>query len=235
MSCHHEHSHGGNHHHHDESDHVLPIPTNSAQNLRTQIDFQKLTGLNIEQQNSEIYKIFDKHEETKYQISDYIKSDADEQVILNIPFLNSSVKLYSIILKTSSGESCPKTIKLFKNKNNIDFDHVEAAKADFVLNHPNIGFEEEDDDNEVREDKNEDNFVEHFLPRHVFTNVTQLTLFIENVHGDEDYTKIYYVELRGEFKKLSKDPLITLYESAANPADHKNLASASDMNQHSIQ
>ncbi|GMM32971.1 hypothetical protein DASC09_002960 [Saccharomycopsis crataegensis] len=235
MSCHHEHNHG--HHHgdnHDEADHILPIPTNASQSLRNQIDFQKLTALNIEQQNSDIYKIFDKYDDSKYQIKDFISSDTDEQIILNIPFLDSSVKLFSIILKTSGGDQCPQTIKLFKNKNNIDFDNAEDMKADFTLNHPQVGFE--GDSNVQEQDINDDNFVEHFLPRHVFTNTTQLTFFIRDVYDeDEDQSKIYYIELRGEFKKLTKDPVITMYEAAANPADHKNTTASLERNQHSIQ
>lgn len=222
MLCHH-------HHHDHDHDHVPPIATNASQTLRNQIDFQRLTALNASQPNSELYKVFDKYEQTRYDVSAYVSLDLDEQLILNVPFLDSSVKLYLVILKTSGGELCPKTIKLFKNRRDLDFDHAEETKADFVLNHPQVGYEGSES-----QDLNEDNFVEHYLPRHVFSNLTHLTFFIQDLHGDSDECRLYYVELRGEHRKLSKDPVVTLYESAANPADHQLEIRAFNLVQRSL-
>lgn len=45
---------------------------------------------------------------------------------------------------------------------------------------------------------------------------------MEDNYGD-DVTRILYIGLRGEFKELNRAPVVTLYESAANPADHKKI------------
>lgn len=223
MSCEHEHHHGGHggHDHDDDHSHVAPIPTNESQSLRQYIDVYKLTGLNIAQPNDKLQKVF-KEQESKFQVSDYIESDADAQFILNIPF-TGNVKIYSIILRTGGEASnCPKTIKIFKNKTNLDFDNVNDSKPTFKIEHPQVGHLGEDE----AEDTDESSFVEHYLPRNLFQSTTQLSLFIENNWEDDEdeLTKIYYIEIRGAFTSpLSKDPIITLYESAANPADHKNL------------
>ncbi|KAI5951792.1 hypothetical protein KGF54_004867 [Candida jiufengensis] len=75
-----------------------------------------------------------------------------------------------------------------------------------------------------------DTFVEHFLQRHKFTGVQQLTIYIQDIYNDEDQCQLHSIELRGEFIELNKDPIITIYESAAYPADHKNLTAIDQQN-----
>lgn len=215
MSCEHEH----HHHSHDDGDsHVLPVPTSSAQLLNSKIDLPHVTALNLQNEPDELAKVFRTSEE-RYKLKPVIKLDADEQLILHIPFLNGSVKLHSIILRTNGEQYCPKTIKLWKNARDIDFDSVDR-KPTFTLNHPEVGVSVSDED--VPEYlENDSDFVEHHLPRHIFTGVQHLTVFIESIYGDEEECHLHLIELRGEFTELSRDPVITIYELAANPADHK--------------
>lgn len=225
MSCedeHFDHSHSHSHSHGDGDDHshIPPIQTSSVQNLREHIDFYQLRALNCQQKDEDLQRVF-KANDDKFELSGFVESDADCQLILNIPF-NGNVKLYSIIIR-SSGESahCPRTVKLFKNNKTLDFDNIAGSKPVHKLEQPLVG---PLDDTEANVD--EDTFVEHHLPRSQFQSTYHLTLFIEdNWDDDEDETtKLYYIELRGLFTSpLAKDPVITLYEAAANPADHKNL------------
>ena len=53
-----------------------------------------------------------------------------------------------------------------------------------------------------------------------FSNVRSLTLYFPSNYG-ADKTRIEYIGLSGDATPLVKDPVITIYESAANPADHK--------------
>lgn len=53
-----------------------------------------------------------------------------------------------------------------------------------------------------------------------FRAVRSLTLFITGSFSEEEITRLYYIGLKGEFTELSEDPIITLYELNANPADH---------------
>ena len=70
-----------------------------------------------------------------------------------------------------------------------------------------------------------DEVMELPVKRALFNNAHSLTLFIEDNHsdGEEDVTSLSYLGFKGDFARLRKDPVITLYEAAANPADHKNL------------
>ncbi|KAH3672965.1 hypothetical protein WICPIJ_009974 [Wickerhamomyces pijperi] len=237
MSCHNEHTHSHSHSHSGDdsnNDHVPPIPTSSAQDLSKYIDTPRLTALNSDVPNSELSKLFIKSESEggKYSLKSPVSSDLDAQLILNIPF-TGYVKLYSIILRTAGDEEqCPKEIKVYKNAKDVDFDN--ERKPQFTITHPQIGVLADDGKDQ---DLDDSNFVEHHLPRSSFQSTTNLTLFIQNNWADDEdeSIKIFHIELRGQFQSpLAKEPIITLYEAAANPADHKNLIASVNKNYSSI-
>jgi hypothetical protein len=66
-----------------------------------------------------------------------------------------------------------------------------------------------------------------------FQNVRNITLFIDANFGG-DTTLLNYVGFKGDFMTVSKDPIITLYELAPNPADHQKIADKTT-NSNSIQ
>lgn len=217
----HLHSHGDGH------DHIPPEQTYSGQLLNVKINIPQVRGLNLLNPQDELQKVF-KTIEDRYSLKPVIKSDADEQLIIQIPFLNGSVKLHSLILRTNGDKYCPKTIWLWKNAD-IDFDNVESVKPNFVVTHPHVGVAYNDGDDELPDVLESDaDFVEHHLPRRVFTGVQQLAIFVKDIYGDEDECHIHLIELRGEFTELTKDPVITLYELAPNPADHKKIGVRED-------
>ncbi|KAJ7067725.1 PITH domain-containing protein [Mycena belliarum] len=57
----------------------------------------------------------------------YLLSDADEQLLLNIPF-NQSVRVRSIVIKSSAVPQAPKRVKLLVNRPTIGFEDVEDAE-----------------------------------------------------------------------------------------------------------
>lgn len=227
MSCedeHHGHGHGGHgdDHNHDGHNHIAPIATFSSQSLLSKVDSAKITGLNISNPREDLKQLF-KNETTKYELKPVIKSDCDAQLIINIPFTNSSVKLFSLIIRSNGDLYCPRTIKLYKNDTTIDFDNVNDKKPTFQIEHPQVGVMYNEDETMPDTLDNENEFVEHYLPRHKFTGVYNLTIFIEDIYGDEDETHLHYLDLRGEYTELNKNPVITIYESAPNPADHQKI------------
>lgn len=232
MSCENEHFHlhgGHSHDHgdgHDDGDHIAPVPTSIAQLLNSKINLPHVTALNIQNERDDLEKIF-KNAQNRYLLKPIIKSDADEQIILHIPFLNGSVKLHLVIIRTNGDKYCPRTIELWKNNQGIDFDSVEQFKPNFKLTQPHVGVAYNDDDESEEEVpdilESDADFVEHHLPRHIFTGVQHLTMFFKDIYGDEEESHFHSIELRGEFTELTKDPVITIYEASANPADHKKV------------
>lgn len=74
--------------------------------------------------------------------------------------------------------------------------------------------------------------VEYTLRVTKFTNVRSISIFIPSNQGGADITRVYYIGFRGEWQELKKDPVITMYEAAANPADHAKIVEAHKMGAH---
>ncbi len=223
MSCSEEHFHS---HHHDESNHVAPSETSSSNSLFKYIDLPHLSILNESTDTQSSSKLFRPYNERFVDVQHrFVESDADEQLLINIQF-TGTVKLISIIIWAPDDEYSPKEILLFKNKSNLDFDNINDLKPIFTINHPeNVGTHFDPESfNLINNNIHDDDvgITEHFLPRHLFSGVTNLKLFIKSNYG-EDTTRLLYMDFRGTCSPLVKNPVITLYEAAANPADHKTF------------
>ncbi|KAK9493845.1 galactose-binding domain-like protein [Lipomyces doorenjongii] len=199
----HSHSHSQDNHGHDHSHSPPPDTTFDSQSLYSHIYHDQIWTMNESEPNAgrDVIKPWS----DRYDTEKVLESDADEQLIMFIPF-TGLVKLYSILIRSAPDAHAPKTIKLFRNRSDIDFAMATDLKADATIEHP-VGTLD---------------IVEYPLKRAIFSNVQSISLFIVDNHG-EDTTKITYIGLRGEWKELSKDPVITIYEAAANPSDHKSL------------
>jgi hypothetical protein len=116
------------------------------------------------------------------------------------------VRLHSILIRTSTSSSAPLTLKVHANRDNLDFETASslAATQEFSLAQSN-------------------DIQEYPVKRALFSTTRNLTLFFEDNwgRGEEDVTRISYLAFKGDFLKLSKEPISFLYEAAANPKDHK--------------
>ncbi|KAI5862390.1 translation protein [Durotheca rogersii] len=207
---HHDHSHGHDHDHghgghdhgdHDHSDDITPALQFS---LYQHIRFEEVEALN-EAVRGAGKAIVKKTWAERLQPEPELASDTDEQLIIKIPF-TGQVKLHSVLLRSSASSSAPHTIKLFANRNNVDFEMAEQLSATQTL--------EPAQTSDVQE-----------LPvrRALFSKVQHLTLFVEKNFGDgeEDVTRLSYLGFRGEWMQLGRAPAQILYEAAPNPSDHK--------------
>lgn len=109
------------------------------------------------------------------------------------------------MLRTSSSDSAPRTLKVFINRDDMDFDSAEelAPTQEFELSQTS----------QVQE-----------LPvkRALFGKVQRLTLFFADNfgQGEEDVTRASYLGFKGEWMQLGRAPSQILYEAAPNPNDH---------------
>ena len=113
-----------------------------------------------------------------------------------------SLKLHSLLIRTSSDSSAPKTLKLFSNKDDLDF----SSAGDLVPT-------------QSLELSQTSDIQEYPVKRTLFGNTYSLTLFVEDNYGDE-VSRIFWIGFKGEFMSLSREPVEVLYEKAANPKDH---------------
>ncbi|EXF84753.1 hypothetical protein CFIO01_10819 [Colletotrichum fioriniae PJ7] len=197
---HHDHSHGG-HDEHDHSDDITPALQHS---LYGHINFDEVTALN-EATIGSARAVVKKTWAERLDAEPEVVSDCDEQLLVNVPF-TGQVKLHALLLRTSDSPSAPRTLKLFINRDDLDFSSAEDA-------HPTQEFEL----------SRTGQVQEIPVKRSLFGRVQRLTLFFEDNFGDgdEDETRVSYVGFKGEWMQLGRAPANILYEAAANPSDHK--------------
>ncbi|KAJ7081531.1 PITH domain-containing protein [Mycena crocata] len=124
--------------------------------------------------------------------TNYLLSDADEQLLLNIPF-NQSVRVRSIVIRSSAGEQAPKRVKLLVNRPNIGFEDVEDAEEPEVAQILDIS--EED----VKQGKP---IALRFVR---FQAVTSLHIFVVSNQGGTEETRIDAVDVLGVTVETTKD------------------------------
>eukprot|EP00055_Hartaetosiga_balthica_P013254 m.67163 g.67163 ORF g.67163 m.67163 type:complete len:224 (-) comp8208_c0_seq1:1584-2255(-) len=197
----HHHSHDGHDHHHDH-DHDHDDPERGVEeSLFEYIDTTKLFAYN-EAVTESCKGVFRPGAE-KANRDKFVESDADEQLIIHIPF-TGNVKLKSICVMGEGGQCHPAHMKAFINREDIDFDNVEDMEA----------LQEWD----MVEDLSGEMEYETRITK--FQGVYSLTLFFNENFGGET-TKIFYIGLKGECKEVTRRMYITIAETAARPEDHK--------------
>lgn len=202
----HGHSHGHDHSHgeHDHSDDLVPALQN---HVYSPIDFDKIITLNESASDSGA-KIVRKTWSERLSTSPELLSDADEQLLMHVPF-TGQIRLHSILLRTSADATAPMTLKLFVNREGMDF----STAADLAPTQT-IELSQTSDIQDVP------------VKRALFNTVRSLDLFFEDnfSNGEEEETRLSYLGFKGEWMKLSREPISFLYEAAANPKDHKLAA-----------
>ncbi|KAJ7849121.1 PITH domain-containing protein [Mycena olivaceomarginata] len=109
------------------------MATTDDVSLLEHVDIQQLNCLNESTDHSFAGIVAQKKVNTT---SSYLLSDADEQLLLNIPArlgafptrFHQSVRVRSIVIKSSAGEQAPKRVKLLVNRPSIGFEDVEDAE-----------------------------------------------------------------------------------------------------------
>ncbi|RDL39035.1 Galactose-binding protein [Venustampulla echinocandica] len=198
--CHDEHDHSGHDHGdggHDHSDDITPALQYS---LYQHISFDDITTLNEAEAGSG-KAIVKKTWAERLEERPELESDTDEQLLMHIPF-TGQVKLHSILIRTSNSSSAPQTLKVFINRDDLDFSTASdlSPTQEFSLSQTS-------------------GIQDIPVKRALFGKVQSLNLFVEDNYGD-DVTNISYLGFKGDWMQLGRAPTNILYEAAANPNDH---------------
>ncbi|PXF47586.1 PITH domain-containing protein 1 [Gracilariopsis chorda] len=143
-----------------------------------------------------------------------LKSDADEQLLMCIPFV-SPVKIKSICIIGAGGGVSPSHMKAYINDEVLDFSSVASKRPiqewDLIEN-------------------NIDGMVDYPTKYTRFQNVSKLWLFVDTNFG-ADLTEIMYIGLKGEYTKYKREAVNTVYESRPLKAseDVKNTSNMPSM------
>ncbi|KAI1287693.1 putative PITH domain-containing protein [Halotydeus destructor] len=195
----------GHGHCHGQCDHNHSDPAGDDRgvsfSLYTKIELDRVECLNeaVDGSGKTIFKAWDERLDNQK----FVESDADEELLINVPFAGT-VKLKAIVIRGANDNSHPSKLRLFKNRPNMTFDQTSL---------------EPDQEIDLNKDPNAE--AEHPLKIVKFSGISHLSLHFPSNFG-EDETRIYYIGLKGDFMAAQREAiLITSYESAPNPADHK--------------
>ncbi|KAK5132648.1 hypothetical protein LTR08_008770 [Meristemomyces frigidus] len=194
--CHDEHEDHGHDHSegaaHDHTDDLTPALQN---HIYEQVDFSAINTLN-ESASRAGERVVQKTWTERLEAYPELCSDADEQLLMHVPF-TAQIRLHSILIRTSATDSAPQTLKVFINRDDLDFFTVSSLPATQTL--------ELAQTNDVQEVP---------VKRALFNTVRSLDLFFEDnwSQGEEDVTRISYVGFKGEWMKLNREPINFLYE-----------------------
>ncbi|CAG7846282.1 SubName: Full=Uncharacterized protein {ECO:0000313/EMBL:CCA68459.1} [Serendipita indica DSM 11827] len=190
--CHDEHRDGHSH------SHETPLEDIPRETLWGIVDHQNVLAFNVTAQNNIIKPWEERNDETIF-----LESDADDQMMIRIPFTDASAKLLSILIKAGPGEQTPARVQLFVNEDSMDFDDVAGKQPA----------------QEVEIPQSRD-VCEFQLKPTKFASVRTLTVFVPEAQGAES-CRLYYIGFTGSFVKISNQPIIAVYEASPRLADHK--------------
>ncbi|KAK9729627.1 hypothetical protein K7432_000145 [Basidiobolus ranarum] len=202
------------HHHHHDHNHDDDIEAALKDTLFSKIDVDRVRCLN-ESEPGASRRVFKPWHE-RLDTTKFVESDCDEQLIIYVPF-TGSVKLKSISIRGGPGAKSPAKMKVIINREDVDFDNADSMT-------PTQEWEL------VQAEAHKD-VVEYATRITKFTNVRSVTLYFPENYG-EDTTVLTYIGFKGDWTEINEDPIITIYELAANPADHKTPSSEQQVNQH---
>lgn len=180
--------------------------------LRTYVDFSAVTCLNEEEKDSG-KGVIKTHDERLSEYPNLLSPEDDPELLLHIPF-TESVTIQTLTIRdasTSNETASPRRIKLFTNRDDIDFETARDLPAQQELELlPPTHFPEGTIDYPCR-------------PAGRFQNISSLTIFIRDNYDDagELATSITYIGMKGRGTRMKRRAVETVYESQGMPSDHK--------------
>eukprot|EP01095_Lingulamoeba_sp_RSL-Kostka_P008320 TRINITY_DN274_c0_g1_i1.p1 TRINITY_DN274_c0_g1~~TRINITY_DN274_c0_g1_i1.p1 ORF type:complete len:317 (+),score=125.92 TRINITY_DN274_c0_g1_i1:47-997(+) len=192
-----------NNNNNNSSNDGIKYPTGQM-NIDSYINKSRVNCLNQQEDNnvSNIFKDDDS----------FLESDCDEQLLLYIPF-NQTVKVHSLILNCIEPANAPCVIKLFVNKEAMDFSSAETEKPTQVIELSEDQINDGSGGSSSSNKKKQPKLIPLKFVR--FQKVNSLTIFVESNLDDEETTVIDQLCFIGnpgqvfnmnEFKRVSGDP-----------------------------
>jgi hypothetical protein len=128
-------------------------------------------------------------------------NEGDSELVLHLPFV-STVRLKSVCVR-SAERATPSVCRLYRDRPFLDFDAANAGSSDHEIHLPPSGDPSAELWHPVRQVK--------------FSNVSSLQLHFK---GECDESSIFYIGLKGDVLGHRHGPVVAVYESQAQLADH---------------
>lgn len=105
-------------------------------------------------------------------------------------------------------ENLPTHVKLYANRNDIDFSNVEQ-----IVPTQEISL------------SNSTDIIQYPLRASKFSSVHSLVLYFPSSFSRTESLRLFYLGFYGIYTPLTRDPVITIYEAQPNMADHESVKS----------
>ena len=215
---------------HCEDEYLQDLRDTGKHSLNGDIDLDKVVCLN-EARDGSAREVLSKPWEQRNEAAPLLVSDADEQLIVTIPF-TVAVKVVSICIIGSGDDASPSRMKAFVNRSDIDFDNADGLPVTQAWDLPQ---------------RNPAGRTEIKTNVSKFQNVFTLTLYVADPpapppspapcaataadppasHGSyfesnfgAELTSIGFIGLKGQATKVKKGIVEATYEARALPSDH---------------
>lgn len=137
---------------------------------------------------------------------EFVRSvEGDGELIVFVPF-TAQVKLKSFCVIGGDEGSAPSAVRVWKNRDDIDFENADDIDCDQEFNLAVDG----------------DGSIQYPVKIRKFQGVSSLTFFFTGSH-DEDTTQVNYLGLKGQGTKNKRGIVTAVYEARALESDHKSL------------
>eukprot|EP00468_Gymnochlora_sp_CCMP2014_P010692 CAMPEP_0167747222 /NCGR_PEP_ID=MMETSP0110_2-20121227/4161_1 /TAXON_ID=629695 /ORGANISM="Gymnochlora sp., Strain CCMP2014" /LENGTH=209 /DNA_ID=CAMNT_0007632099 /DNA_START=47 /DNA_END=676 /DNA_ORIENTATION=+ len=173
--------------------------------LYPMVDIDKVKGLN-ESKTGAAKKVIKPWDKRKDDTKVVRSVEGDGELIIHIPF-TVQVKFKSFTIIGGDAGSAPKEVKIWKNRDDIDFETAEDVKCDQKFN--------------LAYDK--DGTVQYLVKMHKFQNTSSLTMLFTG-NFEEKTTQINWIGLKGVGTKNKHGIVQAVYEARPVESDHKKLA-----------
>jgi hypothetical protein len=175
--------------------------------LNNAIDFSKVQAYNCKQSNAEVAALLN-IDVTQPPPPPLLESDADEQLLLHIPF-REFLRIRGISIIGAGGPESPSQVKLYAGRTDVTgFDSIARAQpTDTIL----LADTAADDD------------IVYTVNAVRFLNCGSVTIFFDRNFGGVDETKVKRIVFYGESTKQPTAPAIAtnvVYELRGLPSDH---------------
>ncbi|KRX05006.1 Galactose-binding domain protein [Pseudocohnilembus persalinus] len=150
--------------------------------LISNIDLSKIQCLNeaVPETGKKVFK----NQENKLDPEPFVESDIDGELIFVVRFSNT-IKLRQVCLIASNEEKAPVEMKIYKNKEQVDFGIVDQKPTEEINLIPNL-----------------DGTVMYSTNFSKFQDVNSLVLYVANKEIDD--IRIQYIQLKGEITQAKK-------------------------------
>eukprot|EP00753_Platysulcus_tardus_P000622 PLAT10597.1.p1 GENE.PLAT10597.1~~PLAT10597.1.p1 ORF type:complete len:206 (+),score=69.37 PLAT10597.1:20-637(+) len=189
-------------HDHKEAGGGMPDEDAGATSLWPYIDHEHIVAMNV-LDGCSAADLFKPHDERLSTEKGIMSNEDDPEIIITVPF-TQIVKLRSLFIVGDSDGTHPRELRVFLNRDDIDFDMAEDLKPtqkwDLVAD-------------PAAE-------VEYTTKAHRFQSVSSLTM---HLRGDCDDLKLFYIGLHGIGTKARRGIVEATYEARAGLKDHPEL------------